>query len=181
MGKRVISIVWLLCFCTFNNCQCPPERYFDYKTLKVEAQKETIPQGERLMLRISPDEVYYLAEQSANVFSPVGCAYATSVCEKGYDGEKYSITSVHVYSDSDFDDTHLVGEELTDLIKAYGRDSMGNYIFDYLENFSFADVNPWYLYMEDRPTLSQSHILTIQFEKSNGEVASGMSGRIVWE
>ena len=179
--KRMTTVVGLLCLCTFNNCQCPPERYFDYKSLKVEAQKEVIPQGERLMLRISPDEVYYLAEQSTNMFCPVGCAYATSTCEKGYDGEKYSIKSIHVYSDSDFDSTHLAGDELTDLIKVYERDTMGNYSFDYLEKLSFSDINPWYLYIEDRPTLAQSHILTIQFEKSNGEVVSGMSGRIVWE
>lgn len=178
--KKFLFSVSFIFLCLLNNCQCPPERYFDYKSLKVEVNKDVISPNEKLIFRINVDEVVFLAkERLPQLFA--GYAYATSVCEKGYGGEKYPITNIHISSESDFDEEHLAGDNLIDLIKVYGADLKGNYVFDYLKKFPFSNINPWYLYIEDRPTISKNHIFIIQFEKSNGEVAIGKSIKITWE
>jgi hypothetical protein len=50
-----------------------------------------------------------------------------------------------------------------------------------LKDFSINDINPWYLYIEARPTIDKKHIFTIKFEKSNGKIVSGISQEIIWE
>ena len=181
MEKKVLLLVFLFSFLNlFNYCKCPPERYFDYKSLIVKAEKTFISSNDRLMLRIGIAEIEYLVK-STNYVGFGGYAYATSVCNKGYDGEKYPIVKIYVSSNSDFNDNYLAGNELIDLIKVYGRNSNGDYIFGYLKDFSIKDINPWYLYIEERPTISKKHTFTIKFEKSNGEIVYGISPEVLWE
>ena len=181
MNKKMLITVFFFIFLSlFNNCKCPPERYVDYKSLIVMAEKTFVSQNDRLLLRIGFDEIEYLAK-GASYVGLGGCAYATSVCEKGYDGEKYPIVKISVYSNSDFNDNYLAENELTNLIKVYGTNSNGEYILDFLNSFSIANINSGFLFIEERPTNSKKHTFTIKFEKSNGEIVSGISQEITWE
>ena len=178
--KTLVAIIFFNFLCLFNSCKCPPERYFDYKSLKVVASQTFIPLNDKLLLRIADDERYYLATNRPYVGFG-GYAYATSVCEKGYDGEKFPVVNVRVYSNSDFNEIYLAGSDLIDLIKVYCyRD--GKYVFDFFKRFSIGEkINPWNLYIEEKPSISKKHTFTVEFEKSNGEIVSGISQEIVWE
>jgi len=181
MKKKIITLVFLYSFFNlFNYCKCPPERYFDYKSLEVKVEKTFISFNDRLMLRVGIAEIEYLADNTTYIGFG-NYAYATSVCEPGYDGEKYHIVNISVFSNSDFDDNYLAETELTDLIKVYGANSNEEYVLWYLKEFSISNINPWYLYIEERPTISKKHTFTIKFEKSNGEIVSGISQEVIWE
>ena len=173
--KTLVAIIFLNFLCLFNSCECPPERYFDYKSLKVEASLDS-----RLCLRVSPAEIEYLAKNTTSTGFG-GYAYATSVCEKGYDGEKYPVVNVQVYSNSDFNENYLAGNDLIDLIKVYCyRDEVS--VLDFFKSFSIGEkVNPWFLFVEEKPTISKKHTFIVEFEKSNGEIVSGISQEIAWE
>jgi len=181
MNKKILVAVFFLFFISlFNNCKCPPEQYYDYKSLGVEA---LFPLKDRLLLHINPVEVIYLAKVTSYA-SFGGYTYATSVCEKGYAGEKYPIVKICVSSNSDFNDDYLAESDLTNLIKVYGmkKNSNEEHTFDYLKNFSSDYItNLWYLYIEEKPTISKKHTFTVKYEKSNGEIVSGISQEIIWE
>ena len=179
--KSLVIIIFCNFLSLFNSCKCPPERYFDYKSLNVMAEKTFITLNDRLLLRIGFVEIEYLATNTPRVRFG-GYAYATSVCEKGYDGEKYPVVNIRVYSNSDFNENYLAGEDLTDIIKVYGNNSKGEYVLDFLKNLSFDNlINTRFLFIEERPIISKKHTFTVEFEKSNGEIVSGISQEIVWE
>ena len=180
MNKKTLVIILFLNFlCVFNSCECPPERYFDYKKLDVTTEKTFIPLNDRLLLHIDFAEVEYLV--AAPRVGVGGYAYATSVCEKGYDGEKYPVVNIRIYSNSDFNNNYLAGNDLTDLIKInVVRD--GKYVLDFLKNCQIDRyTNTGFLFIEERPTISKKHSFTVEFEKSNGEIVSGISQEIIWE
>jgi hypothetical protein len=182
MKKKMLLLLLLLNVAgLIDACECPPERYFDYTALIIES-KVFVESDQDLVLNVNPHDIYYLTENSGNFKLGFGMEwYATSVCDKGYDGEKYPLTEVSVISDSDFDTAHPAGSSLNDLIKVYYTDEHGETSLVLLSQHLISDINPYYLFIEARPTTSNSHTFTISFTKSNNETASGSSSQITWE
>jgi len=133
-----------------------------------------------LLLRINLADIIYLTKNTPNA-NFGGYVYAMSVCIDVYDRQKYSIVNIYVSSDSDFNDDYLAGHNLIDLVKVYVTNSNGQHVLDYLKNYSIDEINPWFLFIEAKPTISKQHTFTVKFEKSNGEVVSGVSQKVIWE
>lgn len=180
MKKQILVVILTFNLLPFNGCKCPEERYFDYKRINIEVAEAYISLNNRLLFIVNPEDRYFLAQKNSTLNWGF-CAYATSVCEPGYDGEKYPITHIYISSNSDFDSNHLAGTELNNLIKVYGTNSEGEYVFGYLKDFEISKINPWYIYIESRPEIDKKHIFTIKFKKLNGEIVSGISEEVTWE
>ena len=180
MRKIITFIFCFNLFGLFNACECPPERYFDYTSIGLFALNPHVDQNEILTLNCEYQNIYYLTQKS--FCSPfVNSAYATSVCEKGYDGEKYLKSSISVTSDSDFSDLYPAGSDLGAIIKIFGTSPDGHRVQKYINEFLPQDTELGFMTIEARPEIDNSHILTIVIEKSNGEILSAVSPEIVWE
>jgi hypothetical protein len=182
MKKKILLFLLLLNIAgLIDACECPPERYFDYTALTIES-KVFVESDQDLLLHVNPQDIYYLTENSGNFKLGFGMeCYATSVCDKGYDGEKYPLTGISVVSNSDFDSAHPAGSSLNDLIKVYYTDAQDETSLVLLSQHLISDINPYYLFIEARPTILNSHTFTVSFTKSNNETASGSSSQITWE
>ena len=182
MNKKLLIIISFFFFLSvFNYCKCPPERYFDFNSIEVRVDNIIIPQNGKLEMRIIQTDIIHLTKRTNYHLDFGGTAYATSVCEPGYDGEKYPVVRVRVSSDSDFNENYLAGNDLTDIIKVNVVRN-GKIVLDYLKNcqidrYTFYNI----LFIEERPTISKTHIFTVEFEKSNGEIITGISPEITWE
>ncbi len=180
MKKQILTLFLIFNLLPlFNGCKCPDEKYFDYKSLKIIADTY-ISSSNRLAISVKFTDIYYLVQKSPTLNLGF-CAYAKSVCEQGYKGEKYPITHIFVSSNSDFDNNHIAGSELNDLIKVYGTNSEGLYILGYLKDFEISKINPSYMFIESRPEIDKKHIFTVKFKKSNGDIVSGVSEEVTWE
>ena len=171
MKKLFLLIFGLNLLTLFINCgDCPPERYYDYKGIEITHYENYIPKDKYLSMRVDYLDIYYLAQNFRFDFG--SSLYATSVCEKGYDGAKYLLEEINIYSNSPFDDNHPAGTKLNDIFQVYGTNSEGKYGLGYLKDFSITKVNEGFFFLKTRPIINKTHIFTIEFKKSNGEIVS---------
>ena len=181
MKKYILAFVLTLNLVSFfNSCKCPDERYLDYEGIEAKVSETTISKDKYLEIDISKTGVYYLAATKPQ-WNWGNTIYATSICEPGYAGEKFSIVKISVSSSADFDKDHLAGENLDDLLLVYGSNKEGKTVLGFLKDFTIDEVNAWFIYIKERPELDKTHVFTIEFEKSNGEILSCVSKEITWE
>ena len=107
--------------------------------------------------------------------------YAQIDCDKGYGGDKYPVTRISIKSDSNFNFDYLANSELNEIVSIRGNNSNGEYVLGKVNDFVPSQVNLGYMWISDKPTLDSNHKITVEIEKSNGEVLSATSEQIVWE
>ena len=90
----------------------------------------------------------------------------------------YGITSIEVISDSDWDEGHLAGTNLCDLI-IYSRSDVEIGLLNSVQDF--GEVMEQHRIVFPKPALQTNHVFTIRINKSNGEVVEATTVMITWE
>jgi hypothetical protein len=160
------------------SCVCPPEKFVDFKAIEVFVVNPFVKLNDSLAFGVGSTEEIYLTKCKIN-FSFTNSAYATENCQKGWAGPKYFFTHISIKSNSDFNSDLPAGSELISIVKAWVLDSNGNGIYKNIN----GDIEKGgsYMWIIKRPDINKKHKLTIELEKSNGEILKATSEEIVWE
>jgi hypothetical protein len=181
-----INLKAMILFCILGfvfSCVCPPEKFVDFKAIKVFVDNPFVKLKDSLQFKVNFTDEIYLTKNKIN-FSLTNSAYATENCQKGWAGPKYFLTHISIKSDTDFKPDLPAGSELISIVKVFVSDSNGNVIY---KNINEADISETgigynrYMWIIKRPDINKKHKLTIELEKSNGEVLKSTSEEIVWE
>ena len=185
MKKRILTI-----FLTFNllgllnACfpDCPAEKYYDYDAIIANVGYPKVLANEQLRFGydIDWDNIKYLAQTNFN-FNFSTAAYATSKCEKGYEGEKYPVIRISVKSDAAFNSDFPAGSELNSIVKATSRDSNNQLVEDVLANLNPAKLITWSMKIALKHESSKKHRFTIEIEKSNHQILKSTTEEVTFE
>jgi hypothetical protein len=130
-------------------------------------------------------------------FSLISKAHALDCEPEGWGGMKYPVIGIEITSDSDFDDQYLANSLLNDLVTIHeldmiepgkipysandGRIEPNAYQYKKLKDADLSKILWSDMYITDHPIASKEHILTIKLIKSNGDIISMHSDKIVWQ
>ena len=183
MKKRFFTVFLILnVLGFFNSCfpPCPPEKYFDYSSIKARVINPNVLLNEKLTFGFLQEDIIYLVERSVN-FNFSYSAYATSICEKGYEGEKYKLIRISIKSNNDFNSDFPAGSELNSLVQSNGLNSNNEQIVNTINNLNPATVNTAYMRIESKPSNIKKHKFTIEIEKSNNEILKTTTEEITFQ
>lgn len=187
MKKKILIVIFTLNLFSFLSClSCDEYRFYDYTGIEVVVSNPIINlEDESLLIKVHFKGGHFLAQTNKmNNFGNSLYAYSLYAydCDKGFDGDKYPLTRISITSDSDFNDEYLADNELNDIVYVRGTNANGEYdILDKVSNFHPSQINIGYLYIYLKPELDKTHKITIEIEKSNGEILSATSEEIIWE
>lgn len=194
--RQVKRTIWLLAayYALLLLQACYPDDepefpYFDYFSFQVE-NDTFIERDEFLYLTIKPDSSAFVvdAAPSPSFNSP---AYADYNAD-GYKGQKYFVTSIHVYADSVFDADLPADSSLNHLfelrVSSYNTyryvslDTVNQNIHQYRWlGFSHAGAER-YLRTRARPTpFDRPYVFRVELRKEDGSVLEAFSEPVVWE
>ncbi|TCN59075.1 hypothetical protein D0809_12030 [Flavobacterium circumlabens] len=185
MKKRILTI-----FLTFNilgllsACfpDCPLEKYYDYDAIIARVGYRKVLANEKLTFGYDIDwaNIKYMAEKKTD-FNFSNALYATTKCEKGYEGEKYPVIRISVKSDADFNSNFPAGSELNSIIRASSYDSDNKLVEDVLTNLNPARLITYTLKIALKPETFKKHRFTIEIEKSNHEILKATTEEVTFE
>lgn len=176
MKKKILIAFFVLNLAGFISC-CGDRRYYNYDGIEATVDNPVVAEKDSLSFGYRQLNIDYMAAKLNLNYS---AAYAGVDCDKGYDGPKFPLVRISVTSDTDFDETHPAGTELNDLI--YVRAGTVEGIAEgRLTDLQPSEINYLYMYINERPADNMPQKLTIEVEKSNGEIYSDTSQEIVWE
>jgi|GEM_PF-1601954 len=158
------------------NCTCPGVDFpfFDYKSLTVTPNDPTVESA--LHLDVVPMEIIFLAaaERPASHFDFITTAWGCDCAFNGYYGPKYSVTTLNIFADRAFDDSHPVDSSLTSLF-TFTQHDLG-LDFDYPSptiTFTQGTLSSLRFTTYTRPKDQAPPIrFTLQFIKSNNDTVS---------
>lgn len=181
--KKFLSVFLIFNFLGIisTSCEgCPPEKYSDFRSIKVQVENPKVSVNENLKFAISRDNIIYLTASRSNL-NFGGLVYAMSPpCEKGYLGERFSIEQISVKSDRDFSINFPAGTQLNAIIFVYEGDTTG-FPDRSMLTFPLEGILGRNIYIDLKPTLSKKHIFTIQLKKSNGEIYQTKTEEITFQ
>ena len=172
----LLNITGLIASC-FNSCD--QFKYFTYEGIKIHLEQSFVENEDSLLIEVNYLEPDFTAQLSRDFLNQN--TLNAFDCDKGWGGDKFPLTRIAIKSDSDFNSQFLAGEDLSEIIKVRGYNDNNEYIYDYLDNFNPTNVNTGYMYILLRPEIEKEHIITIEFEKDNGEIVTAISDKITWE
>lgn len=185
MKKRILTIcltfniLGLLSACFPD---CPAERYYDYDAIIASVASPKVLANEKLAFGydIDWDNIKYMAEKKVECnFS--NAIYATTKCEKGYEGEKYPVIRISVKSDANFNSNFPAGSELNSIIRGSSYDSDNKLVEDVLTNLNPAKLITYTLKISLKPETFKKHRFTIEIEKSNHEILKATTEEVTFE
>lgn len=181
MKKKILFIVFTFNLMgLINSCECPSEKYYNYKAIEFEIYNPLVALNDTLKFGLRGEEIMYLAQNKIN-FQFSNSANATTVCEKGWAGEKYSMTRISIKSDTDFNTNFPSGSELNSIITARGLNSNQEPILTTLNNLNPSTVYLDGFYISQRPEINKTHRFRVEIEKSNGDILIDTSEVIIWQ
>ncbi len=177
MAKKFLTLVFLwICIAIYESC-CPLVPFFLYKQIEVAVLNSTITADDSLAIQIYPVVTQYVAKAGLTAQS----AFAWQ-CEQGESGPKYQIEEIKIITLEDFDQDHLKGELINDLlmIEYYPYRSHNFFVspLNLLEDKK--NIFRGTVFMHARPTLSTSLSLRIEIKNVRGEVSSIDTSLIIW-
>lgn len=184
MKNKVIFI-----FILFFNLQfvsscfnfCKDVAHFDFTAMESYSSSDTLSENDTLFLNLYPSDVTFMAQHSGIQEFGFSSALAFS-CAEGNEGLKFPIEKIEITSDSDFDDTHLAGDDLTDLFRLQSNRNPPNQFVSIAEQLPlqllyFSSIETVLL---SHPTLDKTHVFTFHLTKSNGETVLVECEAIQW-
>ena len=145
----------------------------------IDVESATILQRDSLSFHIDPTDGYFLGLNMPK-FNFISSGYALD-CDEGWGGLKYPLTKIEIISDSDFNENYPANTILNGLvtIDAWIEESRE------VKNMRFDDANisdnfMSHMYISQRPTISNEHILTIKLYKSGGKVIEAKTDQLIW-
>jgi hypothetical protein len=193
MKKKTIIIVIVYTILGFiQSCDlhyCENVDYYDFSNIKINVINPNVELGDSLNIQLEPLNLDWMAKNQFK-FEVIQTATALD-CKEGYSGMKNPLTKIEITSDSDFSDDYPANTILNDLVTIVlntADDYYGsNYEYIKLNNIVLDKfMNPQNQYMAnltivERPIKEKEHILTIKLYKSNGEIMTAVSNKIVWK
>lgn len=181
MKKKVLVIMLTLNLFNAISCfdVCEDFKYMDYQNIRVLVENPYVQEGDSLAFGINFENIEYMALRKSNI--NFGNEVYASECDKGYGGDKYPLTRITITCDSDFNAQHPANTSLNDMVSASGIGTDGAWVMGKVSDFLPSDVNTGYMYLSERPDTHQNLRITVEFEKSNGDVLSSTSELIAWE
>ncbi|MBT0607463.1 hypothetical protein [Aequorivita echinoideorum] len=188
--------------CTTNNddCNCGPiaGEFFDITGMDLssyeridENEVEILEENEAvaydtydgIQLEYDVDFISEASQKSLG-FSLISSAYACSCKQDGYAGSKFEkLSNLTVTTLNDFDEDHLAGSVINDLIvvKSSFRDANGEYLQDFLENYAESNISDPYLNLkvDRKPILDENFKVRVKVELSTGEVYEEVTSNII--
>ncbi len=184
MKKRILTI--FLTFNVlglFNACgNCPAERYYDYHAIFAKVSYPKVLANEQLIFGYEIDwaNLEYVVDKEVN-FNFSNAIYAMTVCEKGDDGEKYSLIRISIKSDAAFNDNFPAGAELNSIVTAKSFDNNNKRVEDYIPNLNLARLSTYQMKIALKPENFKKHKFTIEIEKSNHEILKATTEEVTFE
>lgn len=176
MLKKFFLLLLLIAGLHWLNACCGDSKpYFDYSKLSIVSNLLVLtPSNDTVVtLRVSPDEIEYLASTRISAFStPV---YGGNCPQSGEEGPKYAMSAIEILADKDFNDTLPAGAPLTALFYD-GRSSTSNKpLNDNIADLEFILPNwDFVAYTPYKPKqIDQTFQLTVKVTKADGSVAQG--------
>lgn len=173
MKKNILAIILIFNLSSlFTACfpDCPAEKYMDYRAIKSSVINSRVLANKSLDFGIRFEDIIYVVEKKLN-FHLANSVYATSICEKGYEGEKYPIIRISIKSNADFSSNLPAGSELAGIVKTSGYNSNKELIESAtIDNLNPATANVYYMHIEQKPETFKKHKFTIEIEKANHEI-----------
>lgn len=183
----IYAILGFIQSCDLHYCENVD--YYDFSNFEINVLNPNVELGDSLNIQLEPLNLDWMATNQFK-FEFIQTAYALS-CEEGYAGMKYPLTKIEVTSDCDFSDKYPANTILNDLVTIVLNTSDDYYGINYeylkLNNIPLNKfMNPQNRYtanliIVERPTKEKEHILTIKLYKSNGELITAVSNKIVWK
>ena len=182
MKKKFLIIFFTLNLISLVSCweHCKDYEFYDYSGINIVVQNPNVIENDSLSFGLLYLGGEYLSK-SKTTLNFGSNLYAQIDCDKGYGGDKYPVTRISIKSDSNFNSDYLANSELNEIVSIRGNNSNGEYVLGKVNDFVPSQVNLGYMWISDKPTLDSNHKITVEIEKSNGEVLSATSEQIVWE
>ncbi len=175
------------------NCNCPDNvlAYFDFQKLNQEVNSTSLSEFEQLEINMSFDSIYYLAqlENPCWKLGLINTATACSCNEPGDYGLKFPLSQIKITSDQAVNGSLPAGSSLDSVFYLIELDYENNELSKTLLidfDLTTTDRLNWegarfQLKTVNRPEeLGVTHIFTIDFTKSNGEIISTQTPSITW-
>lgn len=163
-----------------DSCQCQPiepNPYFDFRSLNVEVSDTVLSGSEELILKIKMEDLNYMAFQPLD-YNFLESAKACSPNLPGYKGQKISTKTIHVNANKPYNNSIGIYTLMNDIVQTADGDSLDllNPIpdFEHLEDEIFLKIT-------QAPAVSDSFQFTVEFHKTNQEVAKGQTPFIFWK
>jgi len=182
MKKRILTIILCLNLFSLLSCfDCSDYKYYDYSGIKILVNNPFVAlEDENLSLSVHNEGGRFLA-QTKKINNFGNSLYAFG-CDEGFGGEKYPLVRISIMSDSDFNSEYLANNELNDIVYVRGTNIDGEYdVLDKVSNFQPSKINLAYFFISLKPETDKTHKITLEIEKSNGEILSATSEEITWE
>jgi len=193
MKKKTIILVIVYTILGFiQSCDlhyCENVDYYDFSNIKINVMNPNVELDDSLNIQLEPLNLDWMARNQFK-FEVIQTATALD-CQEGYSGMKNPLTKIEITSDSDFSDNYPANTLLNDLVTIFlntAEDYYGNnYEYLKLNNIALDKfMNPQNRYMAnltiaERPTKEKEHILTIKLYKSNGEIMTAVSNKLLWK
>jgi len=195
MTKKLLTII-LSCFSILlivQSCDsgyCKDVDFYDFSQVQIYIKKSTsIETNDSLNFEIPQLDTRYMAQNHPKL-ELINTVYALN-CDYGWNGMKIPLTKIEITSNADFNEDHPKNTLLNDLIiakvviddESYNRE----YEFKMFDKVRFERIlpreytlNPDF-YIVEKPSLEQTHQLTIKIFKSNGDIITAKSEEIFWE
>ena len=159
MKKRfLILFLFFNIFGIVTSCfpPCPPEKYFDYDTIIARVNNPSVLPNEKLTFGLIQEDIKFITEKKI-IYNFTNSAYATSKCEKGYDGEKFKLIRILITGDKDFNSDLPAGSDLSSIVKANGYNSNNEQTENTINNLDPSTLNLGYMRIEGKPTIDKKH------------------------
>lgn len=159
---------------------CPDvNAYYDFSSMDAEYPNGTSISGSQdFILILSESGISYLSDNRNFKFDLLSSARATEECpEQGHLGKKFKIDEINITSDSDWDESHLAGTALNDLVQFGSTIQYDQFLSDVND---FGEFNFGYYFKFDAPAQDTEHTFNIQVKKSNGVSVSLTTNLVSW-
>ncbi len=189
LGSAILGVLMMMS-CDGIDCNCGEQiPFFDFGKIEFRSTEPTdsiVGLSDVYDFELILEDVEYLANDDHNFhydFSLFPSAYACTCIENGWEGLKFPLDGFKLTSNNNWADTLLAGADLGHLLLT---DIFENEdykpVSDLLEEerlLSPYDFNRFRI--TDRPRQDMEHILTLEFQKSNGVNVSIELPAAEWE
>jgi len=178
MLKRVLTICVLWMIVTLYESCCEYLPYYTFDSIQVESvNAQPISAQDSLMLRISPQNIRYVAQQNAMVTG----AYAWE-CSQGDLGMKSSIADFKIITLQDYDDTHFAGDLLNDIFRIR-RYNATTFVYEEIALLDLEDADQLFLeliWTKVRPVNNSLIQLKVEITDKRGITFESSPFTITW-
>lgn len=165
--------------------------FYDFEKIMASSMQSEVHPSLTLEIEMKLDELSYLSSnipiKSNSDFGLINTAYGCSILADGYEGPKFPIEKIEVFSNQDFNGSYPANALLNEIVlidnilsESPAQILLAEATQDDLQ-FMYPEDLGRFLTIEEHPDLTDvEHILTIKITKSNGDVMETMVGPITW-